>query len=645
MPRPLFTTLLLLCGTVWAGRQARAQERPALIPFMAYEFGAPNGIERAPGVVNREEFATDGFGTSVNHTAALGLMLSIPELQGSPFGIIFRANVVQSDGRFTSDPYTGTAPAVSGTTGIRLPTQNRFTVRATESQGRMGLLGTWKGRPPFSLGIGPWIGYRFSSNVTQTEEILSPNDGMFTETESRRRTVAAGEEITAFAWRFGGAAELMGTVSLSSIFRIAPFIGLRFDAESLFDKGAGLRAFSVEAGLGFAVDLFPGGEEGRSDGPPLLPVPPAFPLSARIDLYDASSPVPSDTLRIATERIVHTRYLPVVPLLRFPAGETDPGAFYRLADREEAMGFAEERLFDRTPEEMEREGANIIARRLRDRPDEEVRLTGIVLPEESAELALLRCRNLIRYLAETWGIDSARIRIAGTERSGRMAGVRIAASGTYLQSPIVQRWEREEFIPPSLALRREIAAPAGLQRWRVELRQGDRMIGELRSDAEGSGSAEETLASLPFGDSATQFPLEAELTVTDHTGAQATARDRLTVTTAAQPRSRRSYVWRLLDPAHDTSLEIVNAAFIRLMAETADNNSRIVIEERGVEEEKGTRKFGRESVARELLERLAARGIVPASLHIERKGEEEKEKVDGTGRGAGVIVTLMSNEP
>lgn len=639
MPRPLFTTLLLLCGTVWAGRQARAQERPALIPFMAYEFGAPNGIERAPGVVNREEFATDGFGTSVNHTAALGVMLSIPELQGSPFGIIFRANVIQSDGRFTSDPYTGTAPAVSSTTGIRLPTQNRFTVRATESQGRMGLLGTWRGRPPFSLGIGPWIGYRFSSNVTQTEEILSPSDGMFTETESRRRTVAAGEEITAFAWRFGGAAELMGTVSLSSIFRIAPFIGLRFDAESLFDKGAGLRAFSVEAGLGFAVDLFPGEREGASDGPPSLPVPPSFPLSARIDLYDASSPVASDTLRIATERIVHTRYLPLRPLLRFPAGETDPGAFYRLADREEAERFAEERLFDRTPEEMEREGANIIARRLRDRPDEEVRLTGIVLPEEGEELALLRCRNLIRYLAETWGVDSARIRIAGTERSGRIAGIRISASGTYLQSPIVQRWEREEFIPPSLALRREIAAPAGLQRWRVELRQGDRVIGELRSDAEANGSAEETLAFLPFGDSAMQFPLEAELTVTDYTGAQVTARDRLTVTAAEPPHSRRSALWQLLDPAHDPLLEVVNAAFIGLIAETADNTSRIVIEEQGGGEEKEEKGFGRETVARELLERLAARGIVPASLHIERAEGAEK-----TGT-ASVIVTLMSNEP
>lgn len=203
----------------------------------------------------------------------------------------------------------------------------------------------------------------------------------------------------------------------------------------------------------------------------------------------------------------------------------------------------------------------------------------------------------------------------------------------------MQRWEREEFIPPSLALRREITAPAGLQGWRVKLRQGSRVIGELRSDGEGSGSRDETLASLPFDDSAAQFPLEAELTVTDYTGAQATAHDRLTVTAAEQPRSRRFSLWRLPDPAQDPSLEVVNAAFIGLIAETADNNSRIVIEERGGEEEREGRRFGRESVARELLERLAERGIVPASLHIERAEGAEK-----TGT-ASVVVTLMSNEP
>lgn len=612
-----------------------AQEGPALIPFMAYEIGVPYSIEREPGVINRGDFETDGFGVSINHTAALGVMLNVPHLLQSNFGIIFRANVIQSDGRFTSDPYTGTKPAVSSITGLRLTTQNRFVVRGTESQGQMGLMGTWKPWRSGLLGIGTWIGYRFSSNITQTEEILSPDDAIFLEEENRKRTVAAGDEITSFNWRFGGAVELMQTISLSSMFRLAPFIGTRFDAEALFNKKMGLRAFSVEGGLGFAVDLFSKESASIAEMTDSLPAPslPTFALSAQIDLYDAGARGQADTLRIGTEQIVYTDYLPLFPMFDFPAGDTTLAANYRLITREEIEGFTPYSLFEQTSGEIEREGPNIIGERMRNRAPGELHLTGLHRPEEGIDLAVKRCEGVQRYLTEIWGIDSARIRIAGTEANATQGGVRLSSTAPALLAPLVLQWEREEFISPNLTLKKQITAQAGVQRWEVVLQQGEQVVGRLNSDM-GREAEEEAFAALPFNDSTAHVPIEATLRVVDYTGAQTTAHDQLIVAPADSPQRREVRTWHFFDPAYDPSLRVVNSAFLQLIAESAADDSQIRV--RGEEEGEGS-DFGKEWVAHALLQHLIDRKISPAAITLEA-GERDTAKYSGR---RSVVVTLQ----
>lgn len=629
------TAVLFVFCLLYGDALVLAQSSPALIPFMAYEIGAPYSIEREPGVINRGDFQTDGFGVSINHTASLGIMLNVPDLLQSNFGLIFRANVVQSDGRFTSNPYTGTRQAVSSLNGLRLTTQNQFVVRGTESQGQMGLMGTWSPWRSALLGIGPWIGYRFSSNVTQTEEILSPSEAIFLEEENRKRTVAAGDEITSFNWRFGGGVELMQRIPLSSMVHLAPFVGTRFDAEALFNKGMGLRAFSLLAGLGFAVDIFSEESAPVADTGTTLTASslPTFALSAQIDLYDAGNQDKADTLRIGTEQIVYTRYLPLFPLLHFPAGDTTLATNYRLIKREETEEFTRHSLFERTPAEIERASPNIIGERMRSLVPGELRLTGLYRPEESVDLALKRCHAVQRYLTEIWGIDSARIRIAGTEAHATQGGVHLSSAAPALLAPLVLQWEREEFIPPNLILKKQITAQAGVQRWEVVLRQGEEVVGRLNSDM-GKEDEEEAFASLPFNDSTAHVPIEATLTVVDYTGALTTAHDRLTVAPADSAQHRQVRTWHFFDPAYDPSLRVVNNAFLQLIAESAENGSQIRVEgdERGSDSD-----FGKEWVARALLQQLIERRISPAAIMLE---VGEKDSAEHWGRRS-VVVTLQ----
>lgn len=627
--------IAILTALVFAGsvKSVSAQNDEALIPFIAYEIGTPHSIQREPGVINKDVFQTDGFGFSVNHTVLLGTELQFPHAFSERFGISLLGSIAQSDGYFRSDTYAGSTPAVHASSGLRLNTENEFTVHAIETQGRIALLGSWT---PFRNGlvaIGPWLGYRFSSSVTQTEKILAPDAAVFAEGSGRERTVAAGTGITSFNWRFGLAGRIGYRIPLSEVFALSPFLAGQFDYESLVDKGLGFRAFSGGGGIGFSIDLFspdsrPDDLAFREDPAPL----PEFALTADIDLYSAATDTPNPkALTVTTERIRHTRF---VPLLSFIPIDTLRPSAARIPSPEAASTFEEKNLIDQDFSAVQRVRLFITGQRLQAHPATTLSLIPITTDEEDTEERAFA--DILRQsILDCWGIEPDRVRIGETE-TGTASGVRLSSSAATVLGPLVQAWQEERFVPPQVRMRKNIVADAGVKHWEVTLSRGETVISRMTEENERG-----ELALLPLDDTAQVLPLRAVLTVIDYTDDTVLAEDDLSFDlSSGTVVEEEIYSWILLDPYDDPASARTNSAFLQLITETFYNGDRILMEALGGAPSEESL-WSKEEVALEILRALNEKGVAPEET-IVREGSPKAAHPDSPYR---IVVTIQRTSP
>ena len=598
--------------------QLSAQDQAELIPFIGYEVGTPHSIQREPGIINQAQFPTEGFGFSVNHTVLFGMELLFPQAFNNRFGISLSGSLAQADGRFIADAYSSTTSAINSVTGLRVETQNSFTVRATETQARVALLGSWR---PWSRGtmmFGPWLGYRFSSNVTQTEEILSPDNAVFVEETERKRTVSAGESITSFNWRFGGLWKGSYNFSISDLFRISPFVTLQFDYESLVDKSLGLRAFSVGSGIGFSIDLFSQDTTTVITTNASSTTLPEFALSAEVDLYNAAPDViNSESLTVATELTRHTRYVPLLPFIR--AGRDASDSLQWLTGKE-AAEFSENDLAGKNFVEVQRHRLNLIAQRMHLNPKEELTLIPTYRAGSTAaatQLATEHAEEVRRYLVDVWGIESDRVHTENTAE-GLSTMVRFSSTSFALLGPLVQTWQEEHYLLPQIGLRKDITAQAGLKDWEIVLRQGDTVISRIRNDEE-----QRELVILPFNDSLSTMSLEATLTAIDYLGDSVTATDHMLLSHSSTVATERHLSsWILLDSTGGISFNAINNAFIKMIATRIENRTTVEVEAHLPDTAKSG--FTKETVVQSLLGALVQRGVSPEGISLTNRPLEQQ---------------------
>lgn len=594
-------SIVLLVHSAWS------QERSFLTPQVGYELGAPQAIEREPGVVNPGTLGSEGFGTSINHTILFGIETSFPGALGGPFGLALQAGVVQSEGWFRSESYVTPFGSLD-VNGQLISSLNSFEVRATESQVRLGLMGlvTWKG---VVLSLGPWLGYRFSSNITQTERIDDPPGARFLDEPSSQRVLAAGDPVTSYAWRFGGLLRVGVDLPLTSLLSLSPFLATRFDAEALIDKGMGVRAFTIGGGLGFSIDLAPRrGEEA-------LPVAP--PIIARVELY-TTDPLTSrrryDSLLIIEHHRDETRYIPVPALLPGAtiAALADPtGVAGGSADAPVPSAGSDITVDDLAAlplDEIVRRLPEAIGSRLRDDTALTLRLTGTFRSSLDSVRAEEQGALLLAYFRDRWGIDSARLVRSAAVR-GERDGV-LLASAPILFDPIISRRRIEEVDAPLLGVAKEIEGTAeGATGWEMALRMGSESIARFRDGD--TGRAEGVAFSL------TTLDDQGEITAT----LSVPLAEREIVTHDTLPYRRRVIEdvareeWILLPARGDSMLAATQRTLLLLLRDRMSSGMSIRIDGRDVDAA-----FSPRSIARLLLEESERRGVEIGEFLL--RGEE-----------------------
>ena len=596
----LGASLLLLAPSLWS------QERSFLIPQVSYELGAPYAIEREPGVVNAGALGSDGFGTSIDHAIQFGVEASFPGALGESFGLALQAAVMQSEGWFRSDPYVAHFGSLD-LNGLPVISTNSFEVRSTESQVRLGIVGlmSWKG---ITLAAGPWLGYRFSSNITQTEEIVDPPGAVFLDERAPQRVLAAGDPVTSYAWRFGGLFRAGVDLPLTSILSLSPFLATRFDAEALIDKGLGIRAFTIGGGLGFSIDIAP--RRGEA-----LPVAP--PIIARVELY-TTDPLTSrrryDSLLIIEHHRDETRYIPVPALLPVAtiAALADPtGVAGGSADASVPSAGSDITVDDLAAlplEEIVRRLPEAIGSRLRDDTALTLRLTGTFRSSLDSVRAEEQGALLLAYFRDRWGIDSARLVRSAAVR-GERDGV-LLASAPILFDPIISRRRIEEVDAPLLGVAKEIeGGTEGGGAWEMALRMGSESIARFRDGD--TGHAEGVAFSL------TTLDDQGEITAT----LSVPLAEREIVTHDTLPYRRRVIEdgaraeWILLPARGDSMLAATQRTMLLLLRDRMSSGMSIRIDGPDVDAA-----FSPRSIARLLLDESERRGVEIGELLL--RGEE-----------------------
>ena len=586
------SVILFLCFPSFC----RGQDSTVLTASLGYRLGIPHSIERSPGAVNLEQFSFDGSGSSINHIASFGLGIDFPDIIDPHIGLACRLGITFSNGSFTSNPYQEEVTAVNRQTGFPIFTQNSFVVDVTENQMQFDALAFLHLTDKVNLFLGPWIGYRFSSNIVQTEHILEPANAIFKEEESNERLIATGDAISSFQWRFGGVANVGYTYIIGPGLDLSPELTARFDIEALIDKGLGFRAFDLGLNLGIRFTPFV-----NTTPQSTLPSntaqlePPSFRLSTSIDFYiDDSTISNQDIIDVVQQQKNHQVYIPLIPTVQCNNDLSFPLSQYNQLSPSTVADFSTTSLPNATPSWVQANVLNILALRMQELPESTLQLQG-----NQADVV----RN---YLTTVWKLQKERVSI----KSGKDNHVEILPSSPLLLAPFRSKWITEQSTTPTLQLRKDIVADAGLEEWKITIYLDDNIITSF-SNKEGASNNDLELPLLSMdGTEENETHLTAELQTRDYTGQLDVAYDTLTLHRVSRSEIQEVNEYYFLPTESTEGFDLSTEVLLEVIGRTTQTGATITIES-----PTGTGTY-RDVIAEHIITQLRKSGIEVNTIHI-----------------------------
>ncbi len=590
----------------------------SVLPGLGYEYGAALSITRSPGIIN--QFQSEGFGTSYNHTFWVGPDLLFQDIAGTGIDGLARIRAGFASGRFTSDPYRS-VQFISADSTSSIITSNQFQARTTQTLAGADLMLAWSPLAGLRLLGGGWGSYRLASASYAVERIMAPEGTGFPQTGGSERMIQGGAAMEADRFRFGLVAGLGVELRFSRALALHPSVVTRCDLDAA-RRDLGLRAFSFDASISVGFDL--GSSGGRELPDSVVVIAGKSDIRATVDLFNAE-PSAGDSGR-AVIRMRHTDYsqfVPLPPFIFFERYSDSVPARYLLLNSFSGDMAPEHQSPARTPYEAYYNVLNILGRRMRDDAEALVTLAGTAGPQEPPLLGLQRAGSVRRYLGAIWGIDSSRVRLALDSGDGCTPGplegmlyVRIIPSPPTLLAPTFSAWVMRDHTLPNIGLTRKIRSALGVRSWELSIHQGSRLISRFTEENEFDP---ENDAAIPLSElvlDATIRPLIAMLEVTDPTGTSAVATDELRIELAdtATPIQREIRSYMLLEPTPGCpEVMTINKALVSSISGSARPTSRIFVSSPRPSS-KGN--WGASSVAAEILTALNAAEMVPAELRV-----------------------------
>jgi outer membrane protein OmpA-like peptidoglycan-associated protein len=389
----------------------------------------------------------------------------------------------------------------------------------------------------FGLGIVPAIGLPLSNGYNEVESITSGNAYYLPSTD----TFVVARSSDNFA-----ASSLLADigVSLSASYRLRNGIVLTPSVRAMFPLvGVGAEqahSWSVNtfsAGLTLGIDVL-------TPDAPLEPIPQPQPVDPPVLVEKMSRLEPKRSILTATisavglnmdgteveeptltvERLQVTEAIPTLNYVFFGSGQSVLDSRYAVLSLEETMGFDERTLFALNAEDVHYQILNVIGSRLQRDPKARITLVGTrsVNGESQADLGSARAESISKYLQQTWGITTNRIKIQprnlpenasddktvhGQEENQR---VEIIPSKPSIVAPLWANRIERVATPPRIQFEPNITAEADVVSATINVRQGNQILQTF--DALDDGSVGEHLwrlseSSMPNGDDSLVYDL------------------------------------------------------------------------------------------------------------------------------------------
>ncbi|MEO5931579.1 MAG: hypothetical protein ABIR47_16715 [Candidatus Kapaibacterium sp.] len=580
--------------------------------------------EHAAGIVNR--FGTSGEGTAYNTILGAEADVVLSDYPGIGIDLLFRGEILTTGGGFLS----GSMPATwlnAAESARWSPVIDRFRLNMLTNDVRLNIVPQFHYGRYLRLGIGGSVAYRFSTVLTEYEEIVTPAEARFTPENRSERLIASRAEIESRRLRYGAVLALSYRFPISRVAALVPELRGRADLTALALEHLGTQALDVGGGISLLFNLFP--------PPPDTIVSPAPVLRALLDLFQDDGGADSGAAVIAVERTIHRQHVSILPMIFFDRNSGEIPERYAALQPAETDAFNRRSLAGLDPLAIHARTLDILGMRMRRDSVANIMLAGTFVQGESEGLARGRGEAVRAYLHDIWGISKSRMEIAVDHAvpSGSPAGVFFRTASAGLLSPVSTEWIARDFQPPKIGLRRTITAGAGVRRWELIVRRGDDTV----SYYTGTGNADTAQPYIDFrlGDMARSAPsvsLSAELIVEDGAGGRVSVRDTLPVVIAdaGQGAAREIIMYEMPADRGNRAIIEANRELIDRLPQSLHRDGKVTID--GPANHAGDpdhRKWVLGGVGEEVLAVIGGDSIRPAELRLLQRA---KESSDGSPR-------------
>lgn len=576
--------------------------------------------------------------------SSLGGLFALPSFIASGLDLVGSLRFTFSSGRLTATPQVPFRVLDSDTKTL-VDIQEEYRLSRVALETTVDLLAAVHLSDRLSVAVGPFLGYRLSTTLSQTENVLAPEDYRLPNGH-KEQGVVDGSNPEGSPLSFGPSLGVGYTLPVGSHRFIVP--GLFFQADILSAvKEYNWRGYRAGFSLSLLFDVDPT-ETSVPSKDTILPPPR---LAASVEMYGIDeNNIPLPTARIQVYETLFQRHAPLLPAIFFDRSKSGLPERYVELDSGEVGLFSTERLAESSVLDLQHQALNVIGRRLQEKPESSITLVGSVSKDEPPELGRARIHTVRSYLADVWGVDSSRIHVweqgnlmqrsseetaDGREDNQR---VEVGAEDLAILAPVITTQIVRDFDPPLIRMRPEIKAEAGVKEWTLVISQGGSPIAQYNSAEEDSDSSEMVWRIVHDRVDSALSPLVATLTVEDSTGAVTTATSTLPLVMVRSPRVVNQRIERSGDRERlaytlvgfdfsSADLGVQNSAAVADISRVIRSGAEITV--MGYTDRIGDGKRNRElameraiNVARGLQRLLEERDIEDVTLNVSGEGAE-----------------------
>lgn len=508
------------------------------------------GIDVGSVPVYAGSFDCGEFSSGHSFAVSIGDVIFLPTLFSERAGLQSAISFSFASGTLSTDPIDPIR-RLDTETGELVDVDQEYRLNATTASAMFDLQGTLRFSNRIGVGFGGFISTRLSSDITQTEHILAP-DNIRLSNGLKENEMPGGTRPEAKRIGFGPLLSATYSLPLGERSRVVSGLVIRPDVAT------GLQEYSwrrIGIGLSAAV-LFnlspkepppPAERPSPGEAPDDVPEsPPLLTASIRmVGVNDRGEEIPS--ARIDVFETFYRRHVPLIPAAFFEEGRSELPERYVRLDRDRIEDFAPGDLVETDEVGIQQQILNVVGRRLVERRDATITLAGSSSRGEDPGLGRKRAESVRQYLIDVWGIPTGRIGIADRgrdmERSseeteegrGDNRRVEIVSSDARILGPVVTTRIVREFNPPLIRLKSDFDAEKGVRKWRLVITQAGSELATYGSDVPDAGG-EMNWHILQERLDQDLSPLHAVLTVEDSTGATVSSESDLPIALVKRPR-------------------------------------------------------------------------------------------------------------